>query len=306
MKFFSVFLALAISRSVLAVRHYDIVNNCPFSATIYINGQSQGSLPALGGKLARDYPENWSGLIYTDLNQGNPEGPGTARAGFYGQSNYYYIVRDPNWINVDVNITPINRAPKGGFCLSVDCKYNSCPDSYTSPPTAFPPPASGVPPASPLHSCPQAETGYTVTFCPTGELPNYQSRPNFINPGENNPNKCLDVRGNVQANGTPVQIYDCNGSGAQRWSILRGNTTVRLSGTDFCLDAGSTPGNGIGMKIWKCYDNLPAQQWYYTDDNRIALAGKGLCLDLTNGVLINGNKVQTWQCTDNNPNQVWH
>lgn len=31
----------------------------------------------------------------------------------------------------------------------------------------------------------------------------------------------------------------------------------------------------------------------------------GLCLDLTNGDLTDGNPVQTWQCTDGNPNQVW-
>jgi hypothetical protein len=29
------------------------------------------------------------------------------------------------------------------------------------------------------------------------------------------------------------------------------------------------------MKIWQCYDNLPAQAWYYTGDNRIAVTGKG-------------------------------
>jgi len=31
---------------------------------------------------------------------------------------------------------------------------------------------------------------------------------------------------------------------------------------DFCLDAGSSPGNGALMKIWTCYDNLPAQAFY--------------------------------------------
>ena len=30
------------------------------------------------------------------------------------------------------------------------------------------------------------------------------------------------------------------------------------------------------MKIWQCYDNLPAQQWYHTDDNRLAVEGKGM------------------------------
>lgn len=28
-----------------------------------------------------------------------------------------------------------------------------------------------------------------------------------------NSNVCLDVQGNVQANGTPVQVYTCNGTG---------------------------------------------------------------------------------------------
>lgn len=35
------------------------------------------------------------------------------------------------------------------------------------------------------------------------------------------------------------------------------------------------PGNGVGMKVWQCYDGLDAQAWYYTDDDRIALTGKG-------------------------------
>jgi hypothetical protein len=30
------------------------------------------------------------------------------------------------------------------------------------------------------------------------------------------------------------------------------------------------------MKIWECFDGLAAQQWFYTDDNRIALENQGL------------------------------
>lgn len=126
-----------------------------------------------------------------------------------------------------------------------------------------------------------------------------------INPGLDN-NKCLDVQGGVFADGTPVQIFDCNGTPAQNWTITTGETKVHLAGTNFCLDAGSTPGNGVGMKIWQCYAGLAAQQWFLTGDNRIALENQGLCLDLTNGDITNGNRVQTWQCTDNNPNQVWN
>lgn len=136
--------------------------------------------------------------------------------------------------------------------------------------------------------------------------------------------------------------YDCNGTGAQRWVIKRGSTKVQVAGKNFCLDAGSgqcslqhaikprvlmsvvAPASGVGMKIWQCYDNLAAQKWSFTEDNRIALEGKGIiltvvscysgssdflssgqCLDLPNGVMVNSNQVQTWQCSDNNNNQVW-
>lgn len=71
------------------------------------------------------------------------------------------------------------------------------------------------------------------------------------------------------------------------------------------------------MKIWQCYDNLPAQQWFYTGDNRVALTNRGLCLDLTDGACFfrvdtdyqgkktNANVMQTWECTPGNTNQIW-
>lgn len=40
------------------------------------------------------------------------------------------------------------------------------------------------------------------------------------------------------------------------------------------------PANAVGSKIWTCYDNLPAQQWFYTADNRIALENQGMYRDL--------------------------
>jgi len=36
------------------------------------------------------------------------------------------------------------------------------------------------------------------------------------------------------------------------------------------------PANGDQLKIWECYDNLPAQQWYYTPDNRIVLDNQSM------------------------------
>jgi len=186
------------------------------------------------------------------------------------------------------------------FCSSISCTSLTC-AAFQQPPTAFPP---GPLPPPPLFAC-VPDKGYDVTFCPDGTFP----QP----PGDNgralhpngNSKKCLDVRGAVFANGTPVQIYDCNGTKAQKWVINRANTKLRVAGTNFCLDAGTNPVSGTYMKIWKCYDNLPAQAWHYTNDNRIALTGRGQCLDLTNGVLTNSNRAQIWKCTDHNTNQIW-
>ncbi|RSH80060.1 hypothetical protein EHS25_007329 [Saitozyma podzolica] len=119
-----------------------------------------------------------------------------------------------------------------------------------------------------------------------------------------NASKCVDLLGNTRQNGQP--IFDCNNSTAQNWNIMRGQTKFVLAGTNFCLDATQqNPPNGIKMKIWECFVDLPQQDWFYTDDNRIALTNQGECLDLTNGNLTNFNPLQVWACTTGNTNQIW-
>ncbi|KAJ3552675.1 hypothetical protein NM688_g4026 [Phlebia brevispora] len=53
-------------------------------------------------------------------------------------------------------------------------------------------------------------------------------------------------------------------------------TSTTAMAPNFCLDAGTTPGDGTQMKIWQCYSGLAAQTWYLTDDNRISLENQGL------------------------------
>ncbi|PPQ75089.1 hypothetical protein CVT24_010154 [Panaeolus cyanescens] len=311
MKLKSLFLSIAslsLPTVIIANTHYDIVNNCGISLDLYINGVNQGTLASSGGSTTRDLPETWSGFIYTDFNRGNADGYGTVRAGFYGPSKYYYIVTDPAWQNVGLSIQPISAAPVGGFCLGVSCQYNECPANahFNAPPTAFPPSQGGVPPQQPLYQCPGAAvSGYRVTFCPNGNLPNYVPRPIFVRTARSQ-TKCLDVKWGIMQNGQPVQIYDCNGTPAQMWAIRRGGQQLKVAGTNYCLDAGSNPANGIGMKIWTCYDNLPQQKWLYNSQNQLVLQNLGLCLDLENGITTNGNKVQTWRCASGNLNQVWN
>ncbi|KAJ8514792.1 hypothetical protein ONZ45_g7697 [Pleurotus djamor] len=116
-----------------------------------------------------------------------------------------------------------------------------------------------------------------------------------------NTGKCLEVKGTSYANGTPVDINDCTGKANQLQKQALLHPSSYFPAYVVVID----PADGVHMKIWKCYQNLPAQTWYYTDDKRLAVKGKGQCLDLEGGKTFNGNFAQTWTCTDNNSNQVW-
>ncbi len=39
---------------------------------------------------------------------------------------------------------------------------------------------------------------------------------------------------------TQINSFDCNGTPAQNWILERGSTAVKVNGTNFCLDAGSS------------------------------------------------------------------
>ncbi|KAF8157235.1 ricin B lectin domain-containing protein [Crassisporium funariophilum] len=295
-------LALAIDVSAQGSRQYTVINNCPISVNLLIGGNLD-SILAQGASTTKTLGIN-AGFFYSDANGGNANGAGT-RAGFYGDNDsyYYYIVKDADHFNMGISIAP-NKPAVGSFCPIARCDDVSCTGAFSQPPTRFPPATCNAPPAPPVYSCPYADLSYVITFCPSGTFPGQGTTGQAIHPNFT-AGKCLDVRGANFANGTPVQVYDCNGTGAQNWVLNRGSTKVKLAGTNFCLDAGSTPGNGVGMKIWQCYVNLAAQQWSFTNDNRIALLNQGQCLDLPGGSLTNGVQVQSWQCTDFNTNQVW-
>lgn len=67
-----------------ALRHYNIVNNCPSAIDFVIKGDRQGSLAA-GATTMRDFGSWWSGFFYTSSNGGDSGGLGTTRAGFNGE-----------------------------------------------------------------------------------------------------------------------------------------------------------------------------------------------------------------------------
>ncbi|KAH9481422.1 hypothetical protein JR316_0005948 [Psilocybe cubensis] len=279
-------------------RQYKIVNSCPSTVAFYIGGLFDSNL-ATGASTTKTLGVN-AGFFYVFANGGNAIG---TRAGFYGDNNssYYYIVKDSAVFNTGISIAP-NYQESGGFCPVARCDNVDCTNAFPQPPTRFPP-VSNTPPTPPVYACPHSDVSFTITFCPSGAFPTPPSA-KAIHPSASS-TKCVDVRAANYANGTPVQIYDCNGTGAQKFVFNNEATKIQVAGTNFCLDAGTTPANGVGMKIWQCYDGLPAQRWYKSPNGQIILEGTAYCLDLTNGNLSNSNQLQIWQCYDGNGNQIW-
>lgn len=126
--------------------------------------------------------------------------------------------------------------------------------------------------------------------------------------------KCVGIQGGTYADGSPVDIYDCNGSASQKWqwdgSALRSTNPADQS--QWCLDAGEPAqmANGIQMKVWQCYGGLTQQTWKSpitssTSSGNVALSVGGFCLDLTNGNTTNHNVLQIWNCSKGDSNQVW-
>ncbi|HEY4849836.1 MAG TPA: ricin-type beta-trefoil lectin domain protein [Streptosporangiaceae bacterium] len=153
---------------------------------------------------------------------------------------------------------------------------------------------------------------------------------------------CLDDRGNSSADGTTIQIWSCNGAGAQNWSIAGGTIQVHGRclatagagtasrtmavlaactgatsqqwqvgtgaalvnvGSGMCLDDPySSTGNGTALWIFACH-GAPNQKWTLPA-GPVLSAISGLCLDDWNGNLTPGNKVEIWPC-NGYPAQRW-
>ncbi|MFK4147140.1 lectin [Streptomyces sp. NPDC004065] len=114
--------------------------------------------------------------------------------------------------------------------------------------------------------------------------------------------KCLDVAGGSSANGTAVQLYDCNGTAAQQWTV-QDDGPVRALGKCLDVTSGAT-GDGAKVQLYEC-NGTGAQQWSYnasTGDVVNLAADK--CLDVTGNSPADGARAQIWSCTGA-ANQKW-
>lgn len=113
--------------------------------------------------------------------------------------------------------------------------------------------------------------------------------------------KCVDVAGANPANGTQVQLWDCNNTAAQQWTIGT-DGTIRALGK--CLDVASGgTADGTRVQLWDC-NGSGAQRWTVSAARDIVNPQANKCLDATNQSSANATPLQIWTC-GGNANQKW-
>jgi hypothetical protein len=112
--------------------------------------------------------------------------------------------------------------------------------------------------------------------------------------------RCLDVPGAATADGTAVQLWDCNGRTNQQWAATSAGE-LRVYGSK-CLDAAGT-GNGAGIQIYSCHGGAN-QKWRLNTDGSITGVQSGLCLDAVGQGTANGTRLQLYSC-HGGANQRW-
>ncbi|GAA3024084.1 hypothetical protein GCM10020229_39260 [Kitasatospora albolonga] len=123
---------------------------------------------------------------------------------------------------------------------------------------------------------------------------------------------CLDVSGNSAANGTSVQMWECNGGDAQRWTY---NGYKLRAANGKCLDlADNRAANGTKLQVWDCLE-IPGQRWYMSPSGGFRHLtdlndrSQDVCIDDFSGATANGSAVTAWACGSEDrrdaPNQNW-
>jgi Ricin-type beta-trefoil lectin domain/Glycosyl hydrolases family 16 len=113
--------------------------------------------------------------------------------------------------------------------------------------------------------------------------------------------KCADVNAASSTNGTAVQLWDCNGTSAQKWTVGANNSLQALGK---CLDiTGNATANNSKVELWDC-NGGGNQAWQQQADGTLRNPQSGRCLDDPGYSTTNGTQLIIWDCAAS-ANQKW-
>jgi glucose/arabinose dehydrogenase/PKD repeat protein len=160
-----------------------------------------------------------------------------------------------------------------------------------------------------VSGAPAATTTLYLTFAGSGTGALYDLDSFTLNTGATTgsgpirglASKCLDVDNGGTADGTKIQLYTCNGSTAQNWTVTA-NGPIKALGK--CLDvAGGATANGTKAQLWTC-NATAAQVWSAQADGTLKNPPSGRCLDVSENNPADGQQIHIWDCTGA-ANQKW-
>jgi hypothetical protein len=122
-----------------------------------------------------------------------------------------------------------------------------------------------------------------------------------------NSGKCIDVNGAATADGTKIQIWSCNGTGAQSFNVQQGgnSTTMVNTNSNKCVDVpGSSTTAGAKIQLWTC-NGTGAQSFQLKavsgGSYQVVNTHSGQCLDVSGAGTADGTQIVQWPChTGNN------
>lgn len=113
--------------------------------------------------------------------------------------------------------------------------------------------------------------------------------------------KCVDVSGGNTADGTQIQMWTCNRTAAQRWTV---HTDDRVRALGKCMDvSGSGTADGTKVQLWHC-NGTGAQEWVPQADGALKDPQSGKCLDASGESSADGTRLHLWTCHGGS-NQKW-
>ncbi|MER7754138.1 glycoside hydrolase family 3 C-terminal domain-containing protein [Kitasatospora sp. NPDC097643] len=113
--------------------------------------------------------------------------------------------------------------------------------------------------------------------------------------------QCVDVKWAATVNGTAVQLYHCNATGAQDWTVQQDGS---LHAYGKCLDVtNGWTAAGTSAQLYDC-NGTGAQHWQPRSDGTLLNPASGRCLDARNGSSDDLTRLQIWDC-HGGPNQRW-
>ena len=105
--------------------------------------------------------------------------------------------------------------------------------------------------------------------------------------------RCVDIAGAATADGTNVQLYDCNATAAQTWTVS--GATLRALGK--CMDvAGGATADGTRVQLWTC-NGSGAQNWATQADGTLRNPQSAKCLNPAGGNTAGGTQLVISPCT---------